>query len=113
VLVRKLGRNNKTKNKKVKKMKLYVGGINYNTTEDALREYFSGAGEVVSVSVIIDKMTNRSKGFGFIEYANEEDGKKAIEMFDGKEFEGRNLKVNEARPMEERPRRDFNNGGGY
>jgi RNA recognition motif-containing protein len=88
--------------------KLYVGGVPYTTTEDALKEYFSAAGTVSSVTVIKDKFSGRSKGFGFVEMGSDEDAAKAIEMFDGKEFEGRTLKVNEARPMEERPRRDFN-----
>lgn len=92
--------------------KLYVGGLAYATTEDAVREYFSQAGTVTSVAIIMDKMTGRSKGFGFVEMATDEEAEKAIEMFHGKEFEGRSLTVNEARPMEARPpRRDFNRGG--
>ncbi len=82
--------------------RLYIGGLPYATTEDILKEHFSQAGEVASVIIIKDKMSGRSKGFGFVEYVNEEDAKKAIEMFDGKEFEGRNLTVNEARPMKDR-----------
>lgn len=93
--------------------KLYVGGLPYSTTEDSLKEAFSQAGTVETATVIIDKMSGRSKGFGFVEMASEEDAQKAIELFDGKEFEGRTIKVNEARPMEARPpRRDFNRGGG-
>lgn len=93
--------------------KLYVGGLAYASTEDAIREYFSQAGTVSSVAVITDKMTGRSKGFGFVEMSSDEEAQKAIEMFDGKEFEGRTLTVNEARPMEARPpKRDYNNGGG-
>ena len=84
--------------------KLYVGGISYNTTEDALKEYFSGAGTVTSVNIITDKFTGRSKGFGFIEFATDDEAAKAIEMFNGKELDGRSLTVNEARPMQERPR---------
>ena len=84
--------------------KLYVGGISYNTTEDALKEYFSGAGAVTSVNIITDKFTGRSKGFGFIEFATDDEAAKAIEMFNGKELDGRSLTVNEARPMQERPR---------
>lgn len=87
--------------------KLYVGGIPYSSTEETLKEYFSQAGAVESAKIITDKMTGRSKGFGFVEMSSEEDAQKAVEMFDGKEFEGRSLKVNEARPMEERPKRDF------
>lgn len=84
--------------------RLYVGGIPYSTTEDALREAFSPAGEVVSVKIIIDRMSGRSRGFGFVEMATPEAAQKAIEMWHGKDFEGRTLTVNEARPLEERPR---------
>lgn len=87
--------------------KLYVGGIPYSSTEDGLKAAFSQAGEVTSAAIIIDKMTGRSKGFGFVEMANEADAQKAIEMWHGKDFEGRTLTVNEARPLEERPRGDF------
>lgn len=91
--------------------KLYVGGIPYSTTEDELKEAFAVFGEVVSSAIIIDKMTGRSKGFGFIEMANDADADKAIEDMNGKDFQGRTLTVNEARPLEERaPRREF--GGG-
>ncbi|HNP75474.1 MAG TPA: RNA-binding protein [bacterium] len=82
--------------------KLYVGGISYSSTEDGLKDYFSQAGEVVSTAIITDKMTGRSKGFGFVEMSSDDEAAKAIEMFDGKEFDGRTLKVNEARPMERR-----------
>ena len=91
--------------------KLYVGGIPYNTQEDTLREYFSQAGNVVSAVIIMDKMSGRSKGFGFVEMETKEEGDKAIEMFNDKEFEGRKLTVNEARPMEPRPARTGGNGG--
>lgn len=91
--------------------KLYVGGIPYSTTEDDLKAAFAQAGEVTSSAIIIDKMTGRSKGFGFIEMANDADADKAIDMWNGKDFQGRTLTVNEARPLEERaPRREF--GGG-
>ena len=89
--------------------RLYVGGLPYSTTDDGVKEYFSQAGTVESVAIISDKMTGRSKGFGFVEMSSDEEAQKAIEMFDGKDFEGRNLTVNEARPQEERPR----NGGGF
>ncbi len=91
--------------------KLYVGGLSYSTTQDGLKDAFSAAGAVESATIIIDKMSGRSKGFGFVEFSNEDDAAKAIEMFNGKELDGRTLTVNEARPMEERPRRDFNRGG--
>lgn len=93
--------------------KLYVGGLPYSTTEEALLAAFSEAGKVESAKVITDKFSGRSKGFGFVEMSTEEESAKAIEMFNGKDFEGRNITVNEARPMEERPpRRSFNRGGG-
>ncbi|MDP2586173.1 MAG: RNA-binding protein [Candidatus Komeilibacteria bacterium] len=85
--------------------KLYVGGLSYDTTEDSLRNYFSQAGNVESAMVIMDKMTGRSKGFGFVEMVSDEEAQAAIDMFNGKEFEGRRLNVNEARPMEARPPR--------
>jgi RNA recognition motif-containing protein len=94
--------------------KLYVGGLSYNTTEDSLRDAFSQAGKVESVKIIADKMSGRSRGFGFVEMSSEEEAKKAIETWDGKEFEGRTLTVNEARPMKPRPPRQGNSqpGGG-
>lgn len=91
--------------------KLYVGGIPYSTTEDDLKAAFGEIGAVTSAAIIIDKMTGRSKGFGFVEMANDADANKAIEQMNGKDFQGRTLTVNEARPLEERaPRREF--GGG-
>jgi len=93
--------------------KLYVGGLSYNTTEESLKDYFGGAGVVETATIITDRMSGRSKGFGFVEFTSDEDAAKAIEMFNGKEFEGRNLTVNEARPMTERPpRRNFGGGRG-
>ena len=92
--------------------KLYIGGLPYSTTEDQLREAFSQAGAVSSAVIIMDKMSGRSKGFGFVEMSSDEEAQKAIEMWNGKDFGGRTLTVNEARPMEERPRRDFRGGGG-
>ena len=89
--------------------KLYVGNLSYDTTEEALKTFFSEAGTVESANIIVDKYSNRSKGFGFVEMSSPEEAAKAIELFDGKELDGRNLKVNEARPMEKRaPRDDFN-----
>ena len=85
--------------------KLYVGGLPYSTTNDGLKALFEGAGSVSSAVIIMDKMTGRSKGFGFVEMDNDGDADNAISMFNGKDFEGRNLTVNEARPMEERPQR--------
>lgn len=84
--------------------KLYVGNLSYKTNDGELQQLFSQAGSVASARVIIDKMTGRSRGFGFVEMSNDADASKAIEMFNGQEIEGRKLVVNEARPMEERPR---------
>ena len=89
--------------------KLYVGGLSYNTTDATLKDTFSAAGTVESATIIIDKMTNRSKGFGFVEMSSDEEAQKAIEMFNGKDIDGRNVTVNEARPMEPRAPRQ----GGY
>ena len=82
--------------------KLYVGGINYDTTEEGLKQHFSAAGNVVSANIITDRETGRSRGFGFVEMSTPEEAQKAIEMFDGKELDGRRLSVNEARPRPER-----------
>ncbi len=90
--------------------KLYVGGLSYNTSEATLRSTFEQAGTVETAVIIIDKMTNRSKGFGFVEMSTDEEAQKAIEMFNGKELDGRNLTVNEAKPMEPRAPRT---GGGF
>lgn len=83
--------------------KLYVGGLPYKTSNDELKAHFETVGPVASATIIMDKMTGRSKGFGFVEMENDADADKAISMFDGKDYEGRNLTVNEARPMEARP----------
>lgn len=85
--------------------KLYVGGLAYRTTNDGLKEAFEKAGTVVSAMVMMDKMTGRSRGFGFVEMGSEEEAQAAIQMWDGQELEGRRLKVNEARPMEPRGNR--------
>ncbi len=82
--------------------KLYVGGLPYTATQDELKNAFSQAGAVESATIITDRMTGRSKGFGFVEMSNDEDAQKAIEMWNGKDFGGRNLTVNEARPLEPR-----------
>ena len=82
--------------------KLYVGGIPYSSTNDTLKAAFAQAGAVESAVIIMDKMTGRSKGFGFVEMVTDEDAQKAIELWNGKDFEGRTLTVNEARPLEPR-----------
>jgi cold-inducible RNA-binding protein len=92
--------------------KLYVGGLWYGTTEDTLRAAFSQAGTVTSASVIMDRQMGRSKGFGFVEFATDEEAQRAISMFNGQELEGRRLTVNEARPLEPRPPRQGGGGGG-
>jgi cold-inducible RNA-binding protein len=89
--------------------KLYVGGLPYSTTEDQLKDAFGQAGSVESASIIMDKMSGRSKGFGFVEMSSDAEAQSAIDMWNGKDFGGRTLTVNEARPMEERPK----TGGGY
>ncbi|MFN2597547.1 MAG: RNA recognition motif domain-containing protein [Pyrinomonadaceae bacterium] len=83
-------------------IKLYVGNLSFNTTSEDLREYFSAAGTVESASVVEDRDTGRSRGFGFVEMSSREEGEAAIAQFNGKEFGGRNLTVNEARPREDR-----------
>jgi len=91
--------------------KLYVGGLSYNTTEDALKEFFAQAGTVESATIIMDRMSGRSKGFGFVEMSSDDEAQKAIETLNSKELDGRSITVNEARPMEARPKRDFDRGG--
>ena len=81
--------------------KLYVGNLSYKTTEEELRELFGGVGTVVSAVVITDRMTGRSKGFGFVEFESAEDAAKAVEKFNNYSFMDRNLTVNEARPQGE------------
>jgi len=93
------------KMEEVNKKKLYVGNLSYSTTDESLKEAFAKAGEVAEARVITDKMSGRSKGFGFVEFGSEADAQKGIEMWDGKELDGRPIKVNLARPMSERPAR--------
>jgi RNA recognition motif-containing protein len=88
--------------------KLYVGGLSYSTTEGSLENLFSQAGMVDSVRIITDRDTGRAKGFGFVEMSNDSEAQQAIQLFNGQEFEGRTITVNEARPQEPR-----NGGGGY
>ena len=93
--------------------KLYVGNLSYDTTELGLRELFSQAGTVESVDLIKDRETGRSKGFGFVEMADQASAEKAISMFNGYSLDNRELKVNIAKPREERPRTGGGYGGGY
>lgn len=90
--------------------KLFVGSLSWNVTSEMLEEFFASIGSVASATVISDRETNRSKGFGFVEFENDDDAKKAIDELNGKELDGRAITVNEARPREERPRGSF--GGG-
>ncbi len=86
-------------------MNIYVGNLPYSTTESELRDLFANYGEVISAVIIIDRYTGRSKGFGFVEMANQREGETAIAELDGYLFNGRNLRVNLARPRPPRPRR--------
>ena len=101
-----------THTQRIMAKKLYVGWLPYSTTDTELKDAFAQCGAVESAVIIMDKMSGRSKGFGFVEMSSDEDAQKAIEMWNGKDFGGRSLTVNEARPMEDRPRRDFRSGGG-
>jgi RNA recognition motif-containing protein len=95
--------------------KLYVGNLPFQTTSDDLREHFAQAGNVESAQVVEDRMTGRSRGFGFVEMTTPEEAAAAIEQFNGKDFKGRNLTVNEARPRTDRGPGNYGNrgGGGY
>ena len=84
------------------KNKLYVGNLPYSLTDESLKELFAGAGEVTDAKVIMDKFSGRSKGFGFVTMADDAAAQKAITDMDGKDIEGRQIKVNVARPMRER-----------
>lgn len=81
--------------------KLFVGNLSYDTKEDSLKDLFSEAGTVESAAIITDRNSGRSKGFGFVEMSSDEEAEKAVEMFNGKEVDGRALTVNEARPKKE------------
>jgi cold-inducible RNA-binding protein len=89
--------------------RLFVGNLSYQTMENDLQEYFSQAGVVTSVNLMLDKFTGKSRGFAFVEMSTADEANKAVEMFHSKELQGRTLTVNIARPKEERPPRT----GGY
>jgi len=90
-------------------MKIYVGNLPFSVDSEKLRELFSSYGEIEEAIVISDKFSGRSKGFGFVTFKDQENAKKAIAEINNKEVEGRNLKVNEAKPIDpDRPRRNFN-----
>ena len=92
--------------------KLYIGNLSFSTTSEELQQAFAQAGSVVEAIVMADKMTGRSRGFGFVTMADQDSANKAIEMYNGKDFGGRVIVVNEARPMEQRAPRGGGFGGG-
>ncbi len=92
--------------------KLFVGGLPFSTTDDELQDLFAAHGKVASATVVKDRDTGRSKGFGFVEFENDDEGKAAEKALNGSDMGGRSITVNEARPREDRPRRDFGGGGG-
>jgi cold-inducible RNA-binding protein len=92
--------------------RLFVGNLSYQTMENDLQDYFAQAGAVNSVNLMMDKMTGKSRGFAFIEFADANEANKAIEQFHNKEFQGRALTVNIARPREERAPQQRGSGGG-
>ena len=98
--------------------KLYVGNLSFRVTSEDLQEHFAAAGSVDSANVVFDRETGRSRGFGFVEMASEDDANNAIAQFNGQDYDGRNMVVNEARPREDsrggggRSRGGYNGGGG-
>ena len=93
--------------------RLFVGNLSYQTGETDLQDYFAQAGSVLSVNLMLDKMTGKSRGFAFVEFATPEEAQKAIDQFHDQDFQGRKISVNVARPREERaPRERFGGGGG-
>lgn len=101
----------------MQKQNLFVGSLAYATTDDSLKAFFETIGEVERASVATDRETNRSRGFGFVTFADEANNQKAVDELDGKDLDGRAINVSLARPREDRPKRDFGgdrggNGGG-
>lgn len=101
-------------------MNIYVSNLSFNIKDEDLRDFFTPYGEVTSAKIIMDKMTNQSRGFGFVEMSDDEASKKAIAELDGATVENRAIRVTEARPREDRPARSNNSpfrndngGGGY
>jgi RNA recognition motif-containing protein len=86
--------------------RLFVGNLSYETGESDLQDHFAQAGAILSVNLMLDKLSGRSRGFAFVEFSTPEEAQKAIELFHGQEFQGRKLSVNVARPREERPPRE-------
>jgi RNA recognition motif-containing protein len=93
-------------------MNIYVSHLSWNTDSDSLQQLFSQFGEVTSSRIVTDRESGRSRGFGFVEMTNDEEGQKAIDALNGTDFEGMNISVNVARPREERPSNGYNRGGG-
>ena len=96
--------------------KLYVGNLSFRVTSEDLQEFFGAAGAVDSANVVYDRETGRSRGFGFVEMASDDDAAAAVAQFNGQEYDGRAMVVNEARPREDRPRgsrSSYGGGGGY
>ena len=91
---------------------LFIGSLAYATTDDTLKAHFETIGEVTSARVVTDRDSGRSKGFGFVEFADEANNQKAVDQLDGKDLDGRTINVSLARPKEDRPRRDSNDRGG-
>ena len=96
-------------------MNIYISNLNFATKDESLRNLFAGYGDVSSANIITDRETGRSRGFGFVEMPNEEEGQKAIDQLNGTNFEGQTITVNVARPREERSSGGYggNRGGGY
>jgi RNA recognition motif-containing protein len=97
------------------KNKLFVGNLSFQTTENDLNDAFAAFGPVTEANLMLDRVTNRSRGFGFVTMSTDEEAQKAIEAMNGKDFGGRSITVNVAKPREERPaggRRDYGSGGG-
>jgi RNA recognition motif-containing protein len=92
--------------------KLYVGNLSFDTLEGELHDLFAGMGNVVSCELVVDRFTNKPRGFAFVEMGSQAEADKAVAELNGKDFQGRALRVNEARPREERPRGQFGGGGG-
>ena len=93
-------------------LKLFVGGLSWDTTDDSLKNFFSTVGTVTSAKIITDKFSGKSRGFGFVEMSSDDEAKKAIAELSGKELDGRAIVVNEAKPMAPRENRGFSGGGG-
>ena len=91
---------------------MYVGNLSFDTLEGELHDLFAGTGNVVSCELVVDRFTNKPRGFAFVEMGSQAEADKAVAELNGKEFQGRALRVNDARPKEERPRGQFGGGGG-